>query len=34
VIERYRSAQLVQYRDFTIGAELGGHSQGDEGSWW
>ena len=30
VLEHYRSAQLMQYRDFTIDAELGGYSQGDE----
>jgi len=30
-LERYRSAQLIQYRDFSIRVELGGHRAGDEG---
>ncbi|MFC7740959.1 hypothetical protein ACFQXA_08135 [Nocardiopsis composta] len=31
VLERYRSSRLVQYRDFTVEAELDGRAAGDDG---
>ncbi len=30
-LERYRSQQLIAYRDFTVTVELGGYAAGDEG---